>query len=70
MQERHNLLRDVTNAIADAKANVRGADLDGASAGTASVVVEVADLEHLRNVIRAVDHVKGVVAIERGRGAE
>jgi GTP pyrophosphokinase len=70
VQERRNLLRDVTNAIADAEANVRGTDLDGASAGTASVVVEVADLDHLNRVMQAIEHVKGVVAIERSRGAD
>jgi len=70
VEERKNLLRDITAAVGDADANVRGADLNEASTGTGSVIVEVEDRDHLHRVMQAVRQVKGVVAAERARGSE
>lgn len=68
IQERRNLLRDLTAAVADAKANVRGAEIEDASGGTAFVIVEVEDVEHLGRIVEKLSRVKGVVSIERARG--
>jgi len=70
VESRKNLLRDITAAVGDADADVRGADLNEASTGTGSVVVEVEDLDHLHRVMQAVRQVKGIVAIERSRGSQ
>jgi guanosine-3',5'-bis(diphosphate) 3'-pyrophosphohydrolase len=66
---RRDLLRDLTAAVADAHANVRGAEVDAAQ-GMASVVVEVQHLEHLDVVITRLKLVKGVRGIERERVGE
>jgi GTP pyrophosphokinase len=70
VEERRNLLRDVTAAVADADAAVRGADLDDTSSGAASVVVEVNDLDHLQRCIDKLRKVKGLIGIERARGGQ
>lgn len=69
VEERRHLLRDITAAIADAHANVRGADLQSGH-GTAKVVVDVEDTSHLERVITRLKGVKGVRGIERARGGE
>jgi guanosine-3',5'-bis(diphosphate) 3'-pyrophosphohydrolase len=70
IEERRDLLRDITAAVADAGANVRGADLEHRGTGTAAIVIEVQDTAHLDRVTTRLKGVKGVSAIERARGTE
>jgi GTP pyrophosphokinase len=69
VDERRHLLRDITAAVADAHANVRGADVHSGH-GTASVVVDVEDVNHLERVITRLKGVKSIRGIERARGGE
>ncbi len=67
VDERRHLLRDITAAVAEAQANVRGADLQ-LGGGLATVLVDVEHKAHLERVITRLKGVKGVRGIERGRG--
>jgi GTP pyrophosphokinase len=70
IEERRDLLRDITAVVADAGANVRGADLEDRGMGTASIVIEVQDTLHLDRVTTRLKGVKGVSGIERARGTD
>ena len=71
LEDRKNMLRDITQVIADADANVRGAEISGkGGAVVGSFVVEIKNLSHLNRVIDKVKKVKGVIAIERAKGAD
>ncbi len=70
-EDRKNVLRDITQAIADSNTNVRGAELyvtDSTASG--KFVVEVANLSHLNRIIDKVRKVKGVISVTRARRAE
>jgi GTP pyrophosphokinase len=70
VEDRRNLLTDLSNAVAEAGADIRGADLANTRGGTASMAVEVADLDQLTAVLTRLKQVKGVVSIERARGGD
>ena len=70
VQGRRNLLTDLSAAVADAGADIRGADLAQTATGTASMAVEVSDLDQLNIVMQRLKRVKGVLSIERARGSE
>lgn len=69
VEDRRNMLRDVTQAIADANTNVRAAEMfTRDSTGEGRFVVEVANLSHLNRIIDKVKKVKGVISVRRARG--
>ncbi len=71
VEDRRNMLRDVTEAIADSNTNVRGAEMyshDTTAEG--KFVVEVTNLSHLNRIIDKVKKVKGVISVRRARGHE
>jgi GTP pyrophosphokinase len=71
LEDRKNLVRDITEAIAEVDANVRGAEVSGPSgSGIGSVVVEVKNYNHLNRVLQKVRRVSGVLSIERAKGAD
>lgn len=71
LEDRKNMLRDITQAISDSDANVRGAEISGPGESVVgSIVVEVKNLAHLNRVIGKVRKVKGVISIERAKGAD
>jgi len=70
LNNRRNLLSDLTAAVTEAEADVRGAELQHAARGVGSIVVEVADLDHLVRVVDKLKRVKGVMGVERARGSE
>jgi guanosine-3',5'-bis(diphosphate) 3'-pyrophosphohydrolase len=70
VESRRNLLTDLSAAVSEAGADIRGADLGKTRRGTGSIAVEVSDLDHLTAVLQRLKQVKGVVSIERARGAE
>ena len=71
VEDRKNMLRDITQAIADANTNVRGAEMfarDTTAEGR--FVVEVSNLTHLNRIIDKVRKVKGVISVKRARRPE
>ena len=71
VEDRKNMLRDITQAIADVDTNVRGAEMyaqDTTAVG--KFVVEVSSLSHLNRILDKVRKVKGVISILREKGAD
>ena len=71
VEDRKNMLRDITQAIADANTNVRGAEMyahDTTAEGR--FVVEVSNLTHLNRIIDKVRKVKGVISVRRAKRPE
>ncbi len=71
LEDRKNMLRDITQAISDSDANVRGAEISGKGRPViGSFVIEIKNLSHLNRVIDKVRRVGGVISIERAKGAD
>jgi guanosine-3',5'-bis(diphosphate) 3'-pyrophosphohydrolase len=71
VQDRKNILKDITEAIADADTNVRGAEIKGGeSVASGSFVIEVRNLNHLNKTLKRIAKVKGVIQVERAKGIE
>jgi len=71
VEDRKNMLRDITQAIADADTNVRAAEMyarDTTAVG--EFVVEVSSLSHLNRILDRVRKVKGVIKVLRAKGKE
>ncbi len=69
VEDRKNMLRDVTTAISDANTNVRAAEMhvrDTTALGT--FVVEVASLSHLNRIFQKIRNVRGVLSVIRSKG--
>ncbi|HEU4940702.1 MAG TPA: TGS domain-containing protein, partial [Candidatus Eisenbacteria bacterium] len=65
-QDRKSLLADIAKAIAVTNTNIRTAGIKANDRNArGAFVVEVRDLAHLRQVMRAVEQVEGVEAVER-----
>lgn len=71
LEDRKNMLRDITEAIADADTNVRGAEIKpGQAATVGTFIIEVKNLRHLNRAIKRIKRVKGVIEVERAKGVE
>jgi len=71
VEDRKNMLRDLTQAVADADTNVRAAEMyarDTTAVG--KFVVEVSSLSHLNRILDKVRKVKGVISVVRSKGKE
>jgi len=71
VEDRKNMLRDLTQAVADADTNVRAAEMyarDTTAVG--KFVVEVSSLSHLNRILDKVRKVKGVISVVRAKGKE
>ncbi|MBX7055915.1 MAG: bifunctional (p)ppGpp synthetase/guanosine-3',5'-bis(diphosphate) 3'-pyrophosphohydrolase [Pyrinomonadaceae bacterium] len=66
-ENRTGMLAGITNAIADIKTGIRDAraNVSKDDIGLIEVTVEVFDKKHLDKVISAIEHVPGVIAVER-----
>ncbi|MFZ1702373.1 MAG: bifunctional (p)ppGpp synthetase/guanosine-3',5'-bis(diphosphate) 3'-pyrophosphohydrolase [Pyrinomonadaceae bacterium] len=66
-ENRTGMLAGITNAIADIKTGIRDAraNVSKDDIGLIEVTVEVFDKKHLDRVIGAIEHVPGVIAVER-----
>ncbi len=66
-ENRTGMLAGITNAIADIKTGIRDAraNVSKDDIGLIEVTVEVFDKKHLDKVIGAIEHVPGVIAVER-----
>ncbi|MCH9024122.1 MAG: bifunctional (p)ppGpp synthetase/guanosine-3',5'-bis(diphosphate) 3'-pyrophosphohydrolase [candidate division Zixibacteria bacterium] len=68
VEDRKNMLRDITQAISDSDTNVRGAEMFARDASAVGrFVIEVADLKHLNQIFDKVRKIKGVISIVRAR---
>ncbi len=71
VEDRKNVLRDITQAISDADTNVRGAEIKGGeTTSSGSFIVEVKNIAHLNKTVKKIKKVKGVVQVERSRGLD
>jgi len=71
LEDRKNMLRDITEAISEADANVRGAEITGKGGPVSGAfVIEIKNLGHLNRVIHKVEKVRGVLSIERAKGGD
>ena len=71
VEDRRNILRDITQVIADSNTNVRAAEMYAKdSTAVGKFVVEVSSLSHLNRIIDKVRKVKGVVSVIRSRGVD
>ncbi|MFM9905430.1 MAG: RelA/SpoT family protein [Pyrinomonadaceae bacterium] len=66
-ENRTGMLAGITNAIADIKTGIRDAraNVSKDDIGLIEVTVEVFDKKHLDKVISSIEHVPGVIAVER-----
>ena len=66
-ENRNGMLAGITNAIADIKTGIRDAraNVSRDDRGLIEVTVEVFDKKHLDRVVSAIQHVPGVIAVER-----
>ncbi|MBD3298772.1 MAG: RelA/SpoT family protein [candidate division Zixibacteria bacterium] len=66
LENRKNLLRDLTQAISDIETNIRSAAVNGdPSTGMGEFVIEVRNLRHLNRVIDSLRKVSGVLSVDR-----
>ncbi len=71
VEDRKHMLRDLSQAIADADTNVRGAEMYAQdSTAVGKFVVEVSSLSHLNRILDKVRKVKGVLSIVREKGTD
>ncbi len=71
VEDRKGLLHDLTEAIADADTNIRGAEIKPSEPATrGNVLIEVKNLKHLNRTIKKIRRVKGVIMVERDKGVE
>ncbi|MDH4222928.1 MAG: bifunctional (p)ppGpp synthetase/guanosine-3',5'-bis(diphosphate) 3'-pyrophosphohydrolase [candidate division Zixibacteria bacterium] len=71
VEDRKNILKDITEAIADSDTNVRGAEIKpGLAATVGSLIIEVKNLRHLNKAIKRIKRVKGVIEVERAKGVD
>ena len=66
-ENRTGMLAGITNAIADIKTGIRDAtaNVSRDDTGMIEVTVEVFDKKHLDKVVSAIEHVPGVISVER-----
>ncbi|MEJ7624742.1 MAG: bifunctional (p)ppGpp synthetase/guanosine-3',5'-bis(diphosphate) 3'-pyrophosphohydrolase [Pyrinomonadaceae bacterium] len=66
-ENRTGMIAGITNAIADIKTGIRDAraSISKDDLGIIEVTVEVFDKKHLDKVVGAIEHVPGVIAVER-----
>jgi GTP pyrophosphokinase len=71
VQDRKNILRDITQAIADTDTNVRGAEIKGGeTTSIGNFIIEVKNISHLNKTLKKIKNVKGVIQVERAKGSE
>ena len=71
LEDRKGLLHDITEAIADADTNIRGAEIKPSEPPThGTLLIEVKNLRHLNRAIKKIKRVKGVIMVQRAKGME
>lgn len=71
LEDRKGLLHDITEAIADADTNIRGAEIKPSEPPThGTLLIEVKNLRHLNRAIKKIKRVRGVIMVQRAKGME
>lgn len=71
MENRKNLLRDITQAIADSETDIQGVSLAADRAtGTGTIDIQVRNLQHLSEIKRRIRSVPGVLAVDRASSTD
>jgi GTP pyrophosphokinase len=71
VEDRKDMLRDITQAISDSDTNIRAAEVHAKdTTAVGEFVVEVSNLSHLNRIIDKIKKVKGVISVRRSRGKE
>lgn len=71
VEDRKNMLSDITEAISDADTNVRGAEIKGGeTTASGSFIIEVKNINHLNKTLKKIKKIKGVIQVERSKGME
>ncbi|MFH2035858.1 MAG: bifunctional (p)ppGpp synthetase/guanosine-3',5'-bis(diphosphate) 3'-pyrophosphohydrolase [Candidatus Zixiibacteriota bacterium] len=71
VESRKNILFDITESIADANTNVRGADIDlSGEVSKGVIIVEVKNLNQLEKVIKKIGRIKGVLSVRRANDSD
>ncbi|MFQ6007402.1 MAG: RelA/SpoT family protein [Candidatus Zixiibacteriota bacterium] len=71
VEDRKDMLRDITQAISDSDTNIRAAEMRSRdSTAVGEFVVEVTNLSHLNRIISKIKKVKGVLSVARTHGKE
>jgi GTP diphosphokinase / guanosine-3',5'-bis(diphosphate) 3'-diphosphatase len=66
VEDRKNLLKDITDAVADADINIRGGEISvGLEPAVAHFIVEIQNLNQLSKVIAKIRKVRGVLSVDR-----
>ncbi|MCP4631834.1 MAG: bifunctional (p)ppGpp synthetase/guanosine-3',5'-bis(diphosphate) 3'-pyrophosphohydrolase [candidate division Zixibacteria bacterium] len=66
LEDRKNIIKDITEVVASADINVRGAEIiDRGHPSKGSIVIEVANVNQMNKVMKKIKKVKGVLEIER-----
>jgi len=70
-EDRPNLLADIAQSISETRTNIKMADIGADQHAAAGIFqVEVRDLKHLADVMKAINKVKGVTRVERERPSD
>lgn len=68
VEDRKNMLRDITQAIADVDTNVRAAEMRAQdTTAVGNFVLEVSSLSHLNRILDKVKKIKGVISVHRDK---
>ncbi|MEE9553290.1 MAG: bifunctional (p)ppGpp synthetase/guanosine-3',5'-bis(diphosphate) 3'-pyrophosphohydrolase [candidate division Zixibacteria bacterium] len=70
VEDRKNLLKEITEVIAEVDVNVRVAEINGGSPATGRFVVEIQNYGQLEKALNKIQKVKGVISVEREVGGE
>ena len=71
VENRKNIFRDITEAIAQADANVKGAEIKSEeTVALGNFIIEIKNLDHLNRTIKQIKKVKGVIAVKRAEGID
>ncbi|MBD3232798.1 MAG: RelA/SpoT family protein [candidate division Zixibacteria bacterium] len=67
VEDRKNIIKDITEAVASVDINVRGAELHSLEPhAKCSMVIEVQNINQMNKAIKRLKNVKGVIEVERG----
>ena len=71
VEDRKNILHELTKAIADSETNIRGVEIKGEGAFSYGILaIEVKNIRHLNKTIKKIKKVKGVISVERAKEVE
>jgi GTP pyrophosphokinase len=71
VEDRKNLLRDITEAISDSDTNIRSLDLSSqGTTASGNLILEISSLSHLNKVLRKMRKIRGVISAERAKGSQ